>query len=175
MKGKILAYDEKTEAGVISGENDKRYEFTTSGFMGNTTPNAGDEVDFEVDGSSAMGIYPVATQQRKLNFGSDDAGGQKNSVFICYGLLGIGLFTGIFWILGGIWAFIKKGEATEPLEQTHYANLVSVFLWGTVLSIVGLFTLVFIVGWVILILTWVWAAYRILKGVSKLSSNQAFE
>jgi len=166
MKGLILDYNTQEE-GVISGDDGQRYQFTSNDLKGDTNPTVGSKVDFDVEGSLAKNIYPLASPHIE-----DNTLGQKNALFIGYALLGVGLFTGLFWLLGGIWAFIKRGEASEHLAQTHYANMTSVFVWGTGLSILGFLTIFFVIGWFILVGTWFWVAYRIFTGISKLSANE---
>ena len=34
----------------------------------------------------------------------------KINALIAYGFMAVGLFTGLFWIIGAVWAMVKKGE-----------------------------------------------------------------
>jgi len=43
----------------------------------------------------------------------DDAA--KNNALIAYGLMILGLFTGILWLVGIIWAMVKKGDAVNSI------------------------------------------------------------
>lgn len=49
MKGSILDFSTETNSGIISGENDTRYNFTSSQWQGQNPPNRGDNVEFNVD------------------------------------------------------------------------------------------------------------------------------
>jgi len=45
----------------------------------------------------------------------------KTHALIAYGLMVIGLFTGIFWIIGAIWAMVKKEDAIGTCFEDHYS------------------------------------------------------
>jgi hypothetical protein len=35
--------------------------------------------------------------------------------------MAVGLFTGLFWIIGAVWAMVKKGEARGTIFEDHYS------------------------------------------------------
>ncbi|MCC2603787.1 DUF4870 family protein [Planctobacterium marinum] len=102
----------------------------------------------------------------------DDAA--KTSALVAYGLMVVGLFTGIFWIVGAVWAMVKKEEAQGSLFEDHYANIIKTFWWGLGISIVGFLLMVIIIGHFILMAVWIWSIYRIVKGLARLTSNKAY-
>ena len=57
MQGQILDYSIQTSEGVISGEDGRRYTFAGSGWSDSTPPTRGMRVDFEVQGTDAVGVY----------------------------------------------------------------------------------------------------------------------
>lgn len=57
MKGKILNFNIQESTGIITGNDEKRYNFTTAEWKSDTHPAAGQVVDFEADGENAKGIY----------------------------------------------------------------------------------------------------------------------
>ncbi len=57
MKGKILAFDELQNKGVISSDDGKRYEFQGEQWKGGSKPKPGAKVDFEITENLATGIY----------------------------------------------------------------------------------------------------------------------
>ena len=58
MKGKILDFSVQTNIGVISGDDQKRYNFIGSEWCGSQIPNRGDSVDFDIDPEGkAIKIY----------------------------------------------------------------------------------------------------------------------
>ncbi|PLX51295.1 MAG: hypothetical protein C0613_00690 [Desulfobulbaceae bacterium] len=60
MKGKILDYTVQTNQGVIAGDDGNRYKFVGSEWKASTLPTVGANVDFEVHGQDAIGIYVIA-------------------------------------------------------------------------------------------------------------------
>ena len=58
MKGTILDYSIQSNSGVISGDNQIRYPFTGAEWKGQTPPNRGMRIDFDVDSmGNALQIY----------------------------------------------------------------------------------------------------------------------
>jgi len=102
----------------------------------------------------------------------DDAA--KTNALIAYGLMGVGLFTGIFWIIGMIWAMVKKDDAVGTLFEDHYSNIINIFWWGLGLSIIGFILIFFVVGYFVLLAVWFWSIYKLIKGFAKITSNKAY-
>lgn len=48
MKGQILDYSVQTNSGIISGDDQNRYEFTGAEWRGQNSPKRGDHVDFDI-------------------------------------------------------------------------------------------------------------------------------
>ncbi|WP_277432068.1 hypothetical protein [Vibrio sp. 1180_3] len=44
----------------------------------------------------------------------------KTNALIGYILMGIGLFTGLFWFVGFIWIMVKKNEFQDTVFADHY-------------------------------------------------------
>lgn len=88
----------------------------------------------------------------------------NNNVTLIYILYLIGFVFGITYLVGGIMAFIKKGDEAHPLLKSHYSYQASTFLWSVVWAIVGFATAVIVVGYVVLIVNYIWALYRVIKG-----------
>ncbi len=63
MKGTILDYNIQTNSGIISGDDSIRYPFTGAEWTGQTPPNRGVRVDFNVDSmGNALQIYTELSQ-----------------------------------------------------------------------------------------------------------------
>lgn len=102
----------------------------------------------------------------------DDAA--KTNALIAYGLMVVGMFTGIFWIVGAIWAMVKKSEAQGSVFEDHYTNIIKTFWWGLGLWILGAILSVIVVGYFMLLAVWIWSIYKVVKGLAKLTSNKAY-
>jgi len=59
MKGKILDFNIQNSSGVISADDGKRYNFNSSEWKSEKSPNNGQTVDFSIDGENATSIYLV--------------------------------------------------------------------------------------------------------------------
>jgi TM2 domain-containing membrane protein YozV len=89
----VLAFDWKTASGVISGDDGYRYDFQSSDWVSEATPEVGTVVDFEKDGSYAKKIYvsPGASPASALQPGESKrlAAG---ILAILFGILGVHKF-----------------------------------------------------------------------------------
>ena len=57
MNGQILDYSPQTNSGLIAGDDGNRYNFVGAEWKDQAIPNRGMRVDFEAQGSDAVGIY----------------------------------------------------------------------------------------------------------------------
>lgn len=62
MEGQILDFTVQKNEGVISAGDGKRYTFSGSEWKGDDHPNRGLRIDFDAQGSIAIGIYPALGQ-----------------------------------------------------------------------------------------------------------------
>lgn len=99
----------------------------------------------------------------------------KNNALIAYILMGLGIFTGVFWIIGAIWAMVKKDDAVNTPFHDHYSNIIKTFWWGLAWTILGMLLWVFVIGAFIMLFVWIWSIYRIVKGIARLTSNQSYK
>lgn len=98
----------------------------------------------------------------------------KTHALIAYALMAIGLFTGIFWIAGAVWAMLKKSDAQGTVFVDHYSNMISTFWWCLILSIIGWVLMIVGVGWILLGFVWLYGIYKIVKGLVKITSNKPY-
>ena len=98
----------------------------------------------------------------------------KTNALVAYGLMAVGLFTGVFWIVGVIWAAVKREEAEGTRFADHYTNMIKTFWWGVGFYIVGLMLTVILIGYLMLFAVWLWSLYKIVKGLAKVTSNKAY-
>ena len=90
MKGQILDYSIQTNLGIITTDDQKRYEFTGAEWRGQNTPKRGDHVDFDINPegkavqvftalSSSNPIYNLTEQLDKIS-NQDQAESQFNMI-----------------------------------------------------------------------------------------------
>lgn len=105
---------------------------------------------------------------------SEIAARAKSHAIVAYALLALGLFTGLPWIIGGIWALVKRSDAVGTRYDDHYTNIIKTFWWSLGFYILGaLLTMVFI-GVFIIFAVWIWNAYKIIKGLSRITSDKSY-
>ncbi|MBM6550052.1 DUF4870 family protein [Marinomonas ostreistagni] len=108
-----------------------------------------------------------------LSLSAADENAKKHAL-IAYALMVLGFFTGISWIAGFIWALVKKGDAKGTVFVDHYDNIIKVFILTFALSVAGMVLAFVVIGYFVLLATFIWALYRLVKGLAKLTSDKAY-
>ncbi len=98
----------------------------------------------------------------------------RTAALVGYLCMIAGYFTGVFWLIGGIWCMVKRSDANGSRYAGHLNNLISIFWWGLGLTIIGFVLSPFIIGYFILLGVFIWSVYRIVKGMALLTSNKPF-
>lgn len=98
----------------------------------------------------------------------------KSNAMIGYLLMIVGLFTGIFWLVGAVWVIAKAGDARGSLFEGHYHNIKSIFWWGIIMTIIGVLLAVFFIGYLIVLGVWIWSIVKLIKGFLLLLNNQPY-
>jgi uncharacterized membrane protein len=95
----------------------------------------------------------------------------RTLVFVAYVLHLIGAIAGVTSIIGLVLNYVKRGHG-DDLFDSHHAWMISSFWWGLLWVVVGLITIVIVVGWVILFLAWLWYIYRHVRGLIALVNGE---
>ncbi len=98
----------------------------------------------------------------------------KRDALIAYGFMLLGLFTGIFWLVGAVWAMTKSSNAKGSVFYDHFQNITGVFWWGLIMSVIGFVLAIFFVGYLILLGVWVWSVFKLIKGAIRLTNDQPY-
>lgn len=99
---------------------------------------------------------------------------QNNSVFttkVIYILLIVSTLNGITGVIALIMAYVYLDDAEDWL-RTHYRFQIRTFWIGCLYTFIGLLTLKFIFGVLILLFTFVWMIIRCTKGLKQLEQRQ---
>ena len=151
MKGYILDYTVQTNSGIISGDDNQRYNFRGADWKETEPPRRGMRVDFAAVGDAAMEIYTEIGAGRSAGYGGAAPAYAKSK--IAAGLLAI--------LLGGL------GIHKFYLGYT----LPGVILLVT--TIVGAITSIILIGIFILFATW---AIGLVEGILYLTkADDEFE
>jgi uncharacterized membrane protein len=165
VKGEVIGFDPDSNTGAISGHDGIRYDFVSLEWRGQSRPLRGATVDFIPDGRRATQIFPLAGRHDPAE--ADNA----NLVYILYL---VSLLVGITSIVGVIMAYVNRAEAPEWV-QTHYTFQIRTFWIGLLYGLIGLVTVIIIVGIFWLMFVLIWWIVRCAKGMQQLSRGAPYE
>ena len=98
----------------------------------------------------------------------------KTHALIAYVLMAVGLFTAIPIIVGAVWAMFKKSGSLGTIYHSHLVNATRVFWWALFWWIIGFVLAFVVIGYLVWAAVWIWALYRIVDGIAKLTSDQPY-
>ena len=130
MKGYILNYSVQSNSGIISGDDNQRYNFSGADWMDSESPRRGMQVDFEPVGNQATNIYAAISAMPASGYISGPAQSYTKSKIVA-GLLAI--------LLGGLG--IHK----------FYLGYTGPGIALLILTVVGFATAIIVVGFFILL------------------------
>ena len=96
----------------------------------------------------------------------------KNYVFIAYVTYALGLFIWFTPVVGVILAFIKRDEAQGSIYASHIDYLIKTFWVSLIGMVLGMLTILILIGWLILAVTGIWLIYRVVVGLIKLNEDK---
>ena len=91
---------------------------------------------------------------------------------IAYLLQALGFFSGITAIIGVIISYIKLSDVRGTWLESHFRWQIQTFWRWLIFSIIGVLLIIILVGYFILVIAWIWAIYRIIKGWLRLSEHR---
>lgn len=96
----------------------------------------------------------------------------KRIIFIVYILQAAGLFIGLPFIAGVIINYIKRADLKGSWLESHCRWQIRTFWFSLLWAFIGVATVVFLIGNLILIADGVWIIYRIVKGLLYLNEER---
>ena len=96
----------------------------------------------------------------------------KNYVFIAYVTYALGLLILFTPVVGVIMAYVKRDEAQGSIYASHIDYLIKTFWVSLVGTVLGTFTTLILIGWLILLVTAIWFIYRVVIGLIKLNEDK---
>ena len=94
-------------------------------------------------------------------------------IYTIYALFALGIFGLVPAIGGVIMAYAKRNELRGTIYFDHLQFLLKTFWITLIFSIIGYFTLIFLIGFLILLLTFGWYTFRVVSGFLRLRENRA--
>ena len=96
----------------------------------------------------------------------------KNYVFIAYVTYAVGLLILFTPVVGVIMAYVKRDEAQGSIYASHIDYLIKTFWVSLAGTVLGTFTILILIGWLILLVTAIWFIYRVVIGLIKLNEDK---
>lgn len=124
MKGTVLAYDETSHTGIISGYDGQRYKFVQSDWMDKKASKSGIEVDFEPDDEGNAHSIIIVRSRR---------GSAGESMAKPGWALGLGIF--IFFV-----AAVFVTDESDPIEPSDVGVIGGLAVIPVALGIISLAT-----------------------------------
>ena len=89
-----------------------------------------------------------------------------------YVLQGLSIFFGITALVGVVLNYLKKDEVKGTWLESHFKWQIATFWVSLILGVVGTLTTFFGVGYLILLVVYVWIIYRVYKGWKQFREEQ---
>lgn len=99
----------------------------------------------------------------------DDNKGIANLVYL---LQAVAVFTALPFLIAVIINYVKRGDVKGTLAESHFRWQIKTFWFSLLWGIIGAILVFVLVGYVILLINYLWVIYRILKGWLRLNDNQ---
>jgi uncharacterized membrane protein len=96
----------------------------------------------------------------------------RNLALVVYVLYSLSYFAGITAIVGIIINYVKKDDAAGTWLESHFRWQIRTFWFGLLWATIGIMTIVFFVGFLILFANYCWIIYRIVKGWLNLNDGK---
>ena len=96
----------------------------------------------------------------------------KNLAQIVYILYALSYFTGITAIVGIVINYVKLEDVAGTWLESHFRWQIRTFWFGLLWAVIGVATVVILIGTAILFANFCWIIYRIVKGWLNLNDNK---
>ena len=116
--------------------------------------------------------YNTGNNNTEANMVNTSNSEVKNYVFIAYVTYALGLFIWFAPVVGVILAYVKRDEAQGSIYASHIDWLIKTFWVSLVGTVLGTFTTLILIGWLILLVTAIWFIYRVVIGLIKLNEDK---
>ncbi|EGW21174.1 transmembrane protein [Methylobacter tundripaludum SV96] len=91
---------------------------------------------------------------------------------VIYALYAASYFVGITAIIAIVMNYVKKDDVVGTFLESHFRWQIRTFWFGVLWGVLGTITMVFIIGWFVLVADGIWIIYRIVKGWLRLNDGK---
>ena len=96
----------------------------------------------------------------------------KKLTMVVYALYAFSYFAGITAIIGIVINYIKLEEVAGTWLESHFRWQIRTFWFGLLWAVIGVATVVFLIGFAILFANCIWIIYRVIKGWLYFNDNK---
>jgi uncharacterized membrane protein len=97
----------------------------------------------------------------------------RKLAMLVYALQAASLFTGSLTLFAGVIInYVRREDVRGSWIESHFRWQTRTFWYSLVWMVIGGVTLIFLIGWAILLAISIWMIYRIVKGWVYLSENR---
>ncbi|MGE5468455.1 MAG: DUF4870 family protein [Ignavibacteria bacterium] len=104
--------------------------------------------------------------------GADTQKSAKTITTIIYALYAASFLVGITAIVAIIMNYVKKEDVAGTLCESHFRWQIRTFWFGLLWGVIGVASMVIVIGAFILIANGIWMIYRIVKGWLRLNDGK---
>lgn len=103
----------------------------------------------------------------------EELAGLKNIAMVVYLLQALSFLWGITAIVAVIVNYVKRDDVRGTVFESHFDWQIRTFWWGLLWLVVGgLLIVAFGLGFLVMLVAWIWAIYRVVKGWLKLAEGK---
>jgi uncharacterized membrane protein len=88
----------------------------------------------------------------------------RQLTLVIYILYALSWLIGVSAIVAIVINYIKREDSAGTLYESHFTWQIRTFWWSLLWTALGILTMVFMVGFVVLGVTAIWSIYRLVKG-----------
>jgi uncharacterized membrane protein len=96
--------------------------------------------------------------------------GNANLIYILYL---VSCVVGVTAIIGVVMAYMAKDDAPDWL-RSHYHNQINIFWKGLLYMVIGAVLSIVLIGFLILLVAFIWYIIRIVKGMQSLAKGEPY-
>lgn len=96
----------------------------------------------------------------------------KTLTLVIYGLYAASFFLLFSGLVAVIINYVKRSDVQDTIMASHFTWQLRTFWWSILWAVLGLLTLAFGIGWLVLVINAVWIIYRLVKGVLRLLDDR---
>lgn len=93
----------------------------------------------------------------------------KTLTTVIYALYAASYFVGVTAIVAIVMNYVKRDDVVGTFLESHFRWQIRTFWFGMLWGALGAITMMFIIGWFVLIANGIWIIYRIVKGWLRLN------